>query len=172
MHIRQQLRHLNIYHSCWNVFLRYLSICVWSFVMVHNNKKAGAICRCHITFCVQNQYLWFSKFPIFRNIWIYPNWFYVFLKCGILRNCFSISQRNVGFLLCRLFIKKNYYDRYYNIKQTMRKNGSFHGLFTVSFGPIDPCDVTQMSMRVFVTTVHSPQLFTACMIHTQQKYSN
>ena len=37
-----------------------LSICIFSFVMAYNNKKAGTICRCHITFCVQNQYLWFS----------------------------------------------------------------------------------------------------------------
>ena len=58
----------------------------------NNNKKVGAICGCHITFCVQNQYLWFSKFPIFRTIRIYPYRFYLFLKCGILRNLFSIPQ--------------------------------------------------------------------------------
>ena len=119
-YILQQLRHFNTYHSncCWNVFLQYLSICVFSFVMglmAHNNKKIGAICRYHITFCVQNQYLWFSKFPIFRNIWIYLNGFYVFLKCGNLRNLFSIPQRKVGFLLWGLFTKKNYWDRYYDI---------------------------------------------------------
>ena len=53
-----------------------------------------------------------------KNIWIYPNRFYVFLKCGILRNLFSIPERKVCFLFCWLFIKKNYYDRYYDIKQT------------------------------------------------------
>ena len=43
-----------------------LSICVFSFVMAYNNKKVGAICGCHITFCVQTQDLWFFKFPIFQ----------------------------------------------------------------------------------------------------------
>ena len=80
-----------------------------------NNKKVGARCRCHITFCVQNQYLWITKFPIFRNILIHRNRFYLFRKCGILRNLFSFTQRKVCFLLCRLFIKKQYYDRYYDI---------------------------------------------------------
>ena len=138
MHIRLQLRHFNTYQSCGNVFLRYLSICVFSFVMAYNNKKVGAICGCHIIFCVQNQYLWFAKFPIFRNISIYPNRFYVFLKCVIIRNSFSISQRKVSFLLCGLFIKKNYYDRYYDIKQTTRKKSLYRGLFTVGFGRLTP----------------------------------
>ena len=89
--------------------------------MVYNNKKVGAKCGCHITFCVQTQYLWFSKFIIIRNVWIYLNGFYVFLKCGILRNLFSIHQRKVCFLLCRLFIKKNYYNRYYDIYQMVAK---------------------------------------------------
>ena len=39
-------------------------------------------------------------------------------------NLFCIPQRKVGFLLCWLFIK-NYYDRYYDIKQTMRKKPSY-----------------------------------------------
>ena len=38
-----------------------LSICVnfkvFSFVMAYNNKKVGEIFGCHITFCVQTQYL-------------------------------------------------------------------------------------------------------------------
>ena len=106
-----------------------------------NNKKVGARCRCHITFCVQNQYLWISKFPIFRNILIHLNRFYLFLKCGILRNLFSFTQRKVCFLLCRLFIKKQYYDRYYDIQQSVANNPTrtrnhslFLGLSTVSLG--------------------------------------
>ena len=35
------------------------------------------------------------QIPIFKNIFIYPNRFYVFLKCGILRNLFSIPKKNV-----------------------------------------------------------------------------
>ena len=116
---------------------------------LYNNKKVGAICRCHITFCAQNQYIWFSKFPIFP---IYPNQFYVFLKCGFIQ----YSPKKSGFLLCRLFIKKNYYDRYYDINHTTRKIHLFHGLFTVSCGLIDPCDITRTSVYVFVTAMHSP----------------
>ena len=48
--------------------------------MAYNNKKVGARFGCPITISVYNQYLQFSKFPIFRNIWIYPNRFYAFLR--------------------------------------------------------------------------------------------
>ena len=83
-----------------------LSICVFSFVLEHNSKKVRAICGCHITFCVGHQYLRFSKFPIFRNILIYPNRFYVFLKCGILRNLLSIPQRKCVFFFEDYIIHK------------------------------------------------------------------
>ena len=95
------------------------------------------MCRCR---CVQNQYLWFAKFPIFRNIWIYPNRFYVFLKCGILWNLFRIPQRKVSFILCRLFIKKLLRQILWYItnssKKKLARTGNhclFLGLFTVNF---------------------------------------
>ena len=84
----------------------------------------------------------------------------MFLKCGILRNLFCISQRKVGFLL-----------RYYDINTTIqilrykandeKKTRLFHGLIKVSLFQIDPRDVTRTSVRVFVTAVRSPsQLYT------------
>ena len=35
--------------------------------------------------------------------------------CVILGNLFSIPQIKMSLLICQLFIKKNYYDRYYEI---------------------------------------------------------
>ena len=45
---------------------------VFSFVMAYNNKNVGGLFRCNFTFRVPNQQVWFSKFPVFKNIWIYP----------------------------------------------------------------------------------------------------
>ena len=52
----------------------------FSFVMAYNYKIVGVIYGCYITFCVQNQKLFFSKFPIFKNIWIYLNLDFMFRK--------------------------------------------------------------------------------------------
>ena len=61
-----------------------LSICinftVFSFVMAYNNKKVGALFGCNVAVCVSNQHLWFSKFPIFKIIWICRIRFWVFRR--------------------------------------------------------------------------------------------
>ena len=61
-----------------------LSSCVnftfFAFVMAYNNKNVGGLFGCNFIFCVPNEHLWFSKFNIFKNIWIYPIRFYVFRK--------------------------------------------------------------------------------------------
>ena len=74
MHIRQQLKHLNVKECIPELLERVSARKLWeaagqsiwrqasyrsvfSFVMVYNNKKIGAICRCNITFRVQNYYL-------------------------------------------------------------------------------------------------------------------
>ena len=60
---------------------------------LYNNKKVGAICRCHITFCSQNQYIWFSKFPIVFGF------IRINFMCFSNVVLFSIPQRKVGFFL-------------------------------------------------------------------------
>ena len=110
-------------------------------------------------FCVQNQYLWFPKLPLFRNIWIYPNRCYVLLKCGKLWNLFSIPKRNACFFLWGLFIKKI-------LRQILRyitneEKPQFMVYLQWVFGQIDPCDGKRTSVGVFVTAARSPsQLFT------------
>ena len=63
-------------------------------LMAYNNKKVGAICGCHITFCVKTSKfdsLNFEYLEIFGFIRID----FMFFKCGFLRNLFSIPQRKV-----------------------------------------------------------------------------
>ena len=48
-----------------------INFTVFSFVIPLSHKNTGDLFGCNFTFCVPNQHLWFSKFPIFKNIWIY-----------------------------------------------------------------------------------------------------
>ena len=48
-----------------------INFTVFSFVMAYNNKNVGGLVGCNFTLCVPIQHLCFSKFPIFKKIWIY-----------------------------------------------------------------------------------------------------
>ena len=73
------------------------SICinftVFSFVMANNNKNVGGLFGCNFTFCVPNKHLWFFKFDIFKNIWIYQYDF----RCFLDKDSFSIPEEFVFF---------------------------------------------------------------------------
>ena len=109
--------------------------------MAYNNKKVGVICGCHITFCAQNQHLWFCKFPIFKNIYIYPNRFYTFYKCGILRYLFSIPNKSVFSSLpiihreklLRQILRYNYSKQWQKKITRTRNHSLFLGLFSLRF---------------------------------------
>ena len=57
-----------------------INFTVFSFIMAYNNKNAGGLFACNFTFCLPNHNLRFSKFPVFKNILIYPIRFYVFWR--------------------------------------------------------------------------------------------
>ena len=78
-----------IYHSIARFLL--FNFRVFPFVMTYNNKNVGGLFGCNFTFCVPNQHLSFSKFPIFKNIGIYQMRFWVFWRNGFVQ--YSIYRR-------------------------------------------------------------------------------
>ena len=65
------------------------------------------------------------------------------------------SAKKSGFSSLRIIHKEKLLRQTQRQKTNEEKKLSFHCLFTVSFDPIDPCDVTRTSVDVFVTAVFS-----------------
>ena len=80
-----------------------INFTVFSLVMAYNNKKVGGLFGYNFTLCVPNQHFWFSKFPIFKNIWIRIR----------IRSVFNKQKSSFSSIL--QFIKKSYNDKYYDI---------------------------------------------------------
>ena len=68
--------------------------------------------------CVYNQYLQFSKFPIFRNIWIYPNRFFCVSQIRDSSKFIQYSTKKGSFSSIPIIQNYKYYDRYYTIYYT------------------------------------------------------